>query len=392
MTRWFSLALVGLMQAALGLGLTPATDQYVPSVAHAQGQLVNNVRAAWRGDVWVFNPNTTTAGVDMYFLPRGTANPNPEVRHISVDPGETRYLEDIVASQFGLDEAAGALRVVSDIPVLVTGRSYDANVTVEARQRGAGSAGQFFSGIPAASAIALGGQVDVIGLDQDGAGTNGTWRSNLALVETTGASVTLDVQRLDADGTAVGSIPVTLQGREARQLDLILWTIQATPGSNQRVRVSVTAGTGKVVASASRIDNRSGDPSTVDMAGQGLDGVYVCTLDKTTYDTPVTLIVNHNAVSHVEATVLVTDEDSSAACEGGELFHVNQDLNPPAVLEDGSFAFQVSGTQGSATVTMQLVGAIAASTRVAGKVTTAVSGVGACSGSKQWPLVGARLP
>jgi hypothetical protein len=128
------------------------------------------------------------------------------------------------------------------------------------------------------------------------------------------------------------------------------------------------------------------------MAGQGLDGAYVCKLDKTTYDTPVSLIVSGNAVAHIEATVLVTDEDSGAACTGGELLRIDQDLNPPAVLEGGAFSFEVSGTTGALSVTMQLQGTITSATRVSGTVTTTLSGAGPCSGSKQWPLVGARLP
>jgi hypothetical protein len=391
-TRYLSLLLLGAVLGGPAFALIPATDQYVPSVAHAAGQVVNGVRAAWRADVWIFNPGDAAAQVDVYYLVRGQANPSPESRRVTVNAGETRYFPDVLLSQFGHDDATGALRVVSTLPVVVTGRSFDANVTVDAKQRGAGTAGQFFSGVPASSAITLGQLVDITGLDQDAEGTAGTWRSNLALVETSGTPVTLDVQRLDADGTAVGSIPVTLLGREPYQLDLILWSIAAAPGSNQRVRVTVTGGTGKVVASASRIDNRTGDPSTVEMAGQGLDGEYVCRVDKTNYDMPMSLIVSGNAIAHLETTVLFTDEDAGAGCTGGELLHIDQDLVPAPVLDDGEFSFQVSGTAGGLTVTLQLDGRIATSTRLSGTVTTTLAGAGSCSGTRAWPLQGARLP
>lgn len=392
MTRLFSVMLATLFIGGTAVALTPTTEQYVPSVAHALGQEVNGVRSQWLGDVWVFNPNQQAAQVDIYLLLRGQPNPVPEKRLFVVGAGETRYLPDIVLSEFGLENAAGALRVISSLPVVVTGRSYDANVTVEAKQRGAGSAGQFFAGQPANTAIATGEHVDVIGLDQDQEGTNGTWRSNLALVETAGKQVQLDVQRLDASGVVVGSIPVTLREREARQLDLVLWTIAATPGANQRLRVTCTGGTGKVLVSASRIDNRTGDPATVEMAGQGLDGTYVCRVDKTTYDTPVSLTVIDNAITHLEATVLFTDEDAGSGCSGGELLHVDQDLTPAPVLDEGEFSFQASGSAGGLGVSMQLVGAILPTTRVTGTVTTTLTGAGGCSGTKQWTLTGARLP
>ena len=117
MTRWAGLFLVGLMVASAGLALTPAIEQYVPSVAHAQGQIVNGVRAQWRSDVWVFNPSSEAAAVDIFLLLRDQANPNPEVRQVTVNPGETRYFPDIVLSLFNHEDAGGALRVVSNVAV-----------------------------------------------------------------------------------------------------------------------------------------------------------------------------------------------------------------------------------------------------------------------------------
>ncbi|MGV8041635.1 MAG: hypothetical protein AB2L07_16745 [Thermoanaerobaculaceae bacterium] len=212
----------------------------------------------------------------------------------------------------------------------MTGSSYDANVTVEAKQRGAGTAGQFFSGIPAAQAVGVGETVNVIGLDQDGQGTDGVWRSNLAFVETAGQSASLNVERLDSAGQSLGMVPVSLRPREAKQLDLALLAINATPGSNQRIRVKVIAGPGRVIAAASHIDNRTGDPSTVEMAGMGSAGTYLCKVDKASLrHAGDTGDQQRDGSRRFEATVLITDEDVGTSCTGGELLRLAQTLSPP---------------------------------------------------------------
>src|SRR5208337_3137487 len=131
------------------------------------------------------------------------------------------YLPDIVFNTFGLDNTYGGLRITSsNVPVVATGRSYDANVTVV--NKPLGSAGQFFSATPAAVAIGPGDSTDIIGLDQDDFQAFGTWRSNLALVETTGNPVDLTVQRFDSDGTVLGSIPYHLDGWMVSQINYVL--------------------------------------------------------------------------------------------------------------------------------------------------------------------------
>jgi hypothetical protein len=379
--------------ASTATAVEPGNDLYIPSVGHGQGQEVNGVRSQWRADLWIFNPSTTQiATVDILLLLRNQPNTTPESRRLTVNPGQTKHLPDVVLGQFGLDNTYGALRVVSTTPVIVTGSSYDANVTVESKKRGVGTAGQFFSGLPADCAIGVNESVDVIGLDQDGQQTAGIWRSNLALVETTGQSVDLEIDRIDANGSLGGTRKLTLGAREARQLDLVLTSIIGTPGSNVRARVRVVDGQGRVLASASRIDNRTGDPSTVEMARGSLDGVWVLKADKTTYDTPLTMTVAGGAVTQLEATVLFTDEDAGAACTGGELMRVAQTFSPPVVVdEDGLFSFSTTSTADSVKLTIQVAARLLAKGSLRGTVVTTLTGAGSCSGTRTWPLVGARM-
>ncbi len=379
-----------VMVAGTALATVPGMDLYVPAVGHGLGAVSGGVQAWWRGDVWIFNPSAgENASVDIYLLLRNQGNPNPAVRRIIVNAGETRYLPDVVGNTFNLDNTFGGLRIVSSIPVVVSGRSYDANVTVVGK--GQGSAGQFFSGVPADLAIGVGDVTDVIGLDQDGFETSGLWRSNLAFVETTGNPVDLSIQRVTANGTVLGTITTHLEGRQVSQINYVITSIVNTTGTNQRIRVAVTGGTGRVITNASRMDNRTGDPATIEMVGGGREGSYVCKVDKGNYDTPITLTVAAGAVTTLNATIVFTDEDV-ASCSGGELLQLAGPLPQPVFYDEtGAFSFVVSNPNvGGVAVSLQVNGAISVTGQVSGTVTTTLAGAGACSGSKTWPLVGAK--
>ena len=379
-------AVLVAMTAAGALAVTPATDLFLPSVGHAQGACPGGVCSQWRSDTWIYNPSTTQpATVVVAFLRRDTANLAPPTVTVAVAAQQTVELADVVLSSFAVADAYGALRFTADIPVVVTGRVYDANVQTN---KGTGTAGQFFAGLPASIAIASGESTDIIGLAYD---SEGIWRSNFGFVETTGAPATVEVQRLDEHGAVQGSKSYPVREREARQFPLT--DIAGPLGGNVRLRVRVSAGSGRVVAFGSRLDNRTGDPSTVEMAvAGGRDGTYLCKAEKTTYDTPLTVTVSGGTVTALDATVLVTAEDVPS-CSGGELVAVAGALPEPAVIDEtGAVSFEIGGSAGGVTVRLQLTATFAPSGRVTGTVSTTMTGAGSCSGSKTWPLVGARLP
>jgi hypothetical protein len=383
-----ALSIFALLIATSALALTPATDVYLPALARGPG----NGGSLWRADAWIFNPSSVqSATVDIYFLKR-QSNTNPDSRRITLAAGETRYLPDIFLATFNASIAAGALRVVSNIPVVATGRSFDANVTI-AGQSQVGTTGQFFAGTPASQAFAEGEVTDVIGLDQDGVETAGRWRSNLSVVETTGNVATFELQRLDGAGNVIATRAYsTLQPREVRQINYVITDVFGTTGTNQRIRVHVTQGPGRVIAAASRIDNLTGDPSTVEMAGAGRDGTYTCKQTKNTFDSSVTLTVAGGAVTVISAVILFTDEDAGPNCSGGELLQIGQTLLPPALINtDGTVSFAVSGAAGGVSVTLSISCVIDTAGKVQGTVTTTLTGSASCSATKSWPLVGAKL-
>lgn len=261
-------ALVMLAMASSLLALPPAKESFILSAGQGPGSGTSQ----WRTDAWVFNPSATQkATVDIFFLPRtsGSAgNTNPTSRRVEVNPLETRELASILSTTFGLTGTNfGALRFVSDQDVVVTGRIFDANVSVQG-QTVAGTAGQFFPGLASALAIASGAHTDIVGLAEDAAA-----RSNLAFVEVTGNAANLKIERINAAGVVQATLNEAIGAYGARQINRILNTMQGGNTVNQRLRVTVTGGTGKVLVAASRLDNVTNDPYTIEMtttAGVGV--------------------------------------------------------------------------------------------------------------------------
>ncbi|MGD1148771.1 MAG: hypothetical protein ABR961_12575 [Thermoanaerobaculaceae bacterium] len=386
-------ALFCLALAGSSLAVMPGTDLFVPAVAHTQGF----GGAQWRADLWILNPSASqTANVSVYLLLR-QANPSPASQSMTINPGETVYFNDVIGTGlFQQSDASGGLEITSDIPVVATAESYVANVTTAL---GTGTSGQFFGGAPAALAFGTGDATDVIGLDQDGLNTTGKFRSNLAIVETTGAAVNFVLDRYDSDGTLLGSWAcdgtnsacAPLGPKEVRQFSLVLSNFSPATGTNQRIHIQVTGGTGRLIAAGSRIDNTTGDPSTIEMSGGGRAGTYLSVLARSDYQTPLTLTVDQGAVTALDATILFTNVDVPSC--GGQVLRLTGPLQQPVYYDDdGSFGFQVNNPNvEGANVTLAVSGTITVTGGISGNASVTIGGVSGCNGTKAWPFTGAKL-
>lgn len=334
--------LAALLAVPAVFAVTPATESYLLSIGRGKGACVivggGEICAQWRTTVWIFNPSASQSAIVDIFLLERKSNPNPAVRRITVAPGETRHFPDILRDTFGITENVsvyGAFRLVSDLEVVVSGRIYDANVPVVGKPE-AGSAGQFFPGMPAPLAIASGGSTSVPGLAQDV-----RWRSNLFLVETTGNAVSFRVERLDPAGTVRGSFTDSLGVREAKQYNRVLETRLGTSSAeNQRLRVVVTGGAGAVLAGASLIDNLSGDPSTLEMITIGgatpLVGVFEGLVRHVTTGGVrggMALTVGGDGLSGLEGVADIDCGEFLATLDLGQAF----DADPVPLDAEGSF-------------------------------------------------------
>jgi hypothetical protein len=270
-------AMAGLVAAVAnvnraGAQVVPATDQWIVSVGRGQGACPGGVCSQWRTDLWIFNPSSTaTANVTLSLFER-VAFPTglPATRAVEVEPGKTAEFVDVVYGLFGFESRFGALRAESDIPVAVTARVYDANVTVVGKETG--TAGQYFQAVPAHQAIGLGQSTNLVGLAQTDA-----FRSNFGFAEVTGKAVTVRVERLNDAGEVIASKDYAVGAQGVIQFSIadIAGSAKLPVMEVERVRLTVKEGEGRIIPFASRIDNRSGDPVTVvPVVPQVKPGIY----------------------------------------------------------------------------------------------------------------------
>jgi len=230
------------------------TDVFLPSVGAKPGV----PPAVWYTTVWVHNPNTTTANITVHLLER-QANPAPKAYTDTIPSGDTRRYDNAVLTMFGV-ETFGALRVTSNVKVIVGSRIYSQSGTLD------DSVGQFFAGVPASFAIGQGQSTELVGVWQTQPGADSTFRYNFGFVETTGTGTcTVQVTVKDFTGAKLTSKSYTVRQWEQVQKGFIT-EFPTTSTQNARLTVVVTGGTGKVIAFGSQVAQGSQDPSTFEMA------------------------------------------------------------------------------------------------------------------------------
>lgn len=222
----------------------PGESLFVPAVIRGYG--VNETR--WRSDVRIFAIDGSGAASTVRITLHRSGFP-PVTSDVEIAPGTIASIDDIVYSMFGLDSGRGTLEI----------RPLDggARHIVTSRTWTAGSTGAFGQSVPvvrAADALAAGrGAANLIHID-----SNETFRCNVGLAEIAGVAATVRVRLLDASGTERFATSVALQPHGSEQFNLA--DAGAPKVSNGRIVVDVLEGGGSVVAYASVVDNRTGDP------------------------------------------------------------------------------------------------------------------------------------
>jgi uncharacterized repeat protein (TIGR01451 family) len=255
----------------------PASNAVViPTVGHLAGLSSN-----WRSDIRIANVSTQTAA---YQLVLNTGDPSTAAKqtNISLEPGVTMALDDIVRKWFGigsLGESANATLMITPLDAtgkpsntsglskanVVSSRTYNASVTSAT----GGTLGQFIPAVPFANFIGSSGAAKSILALQQIAQT-ADYRTNLGIVEATGKSASVVVDVFDGAGSKVLSLPVNVPGGQQVQLNSFLAQKNISL-SNGHVEVQVTSGEGRVTTYASVIDNRTNDPLLV--SGVALGGL-----------------------------------------------------------------------------------------------------------------------
>jgi PKD repeat protein len=218
----------------------------VAAAARAGGTAGSN----WVSDLLLHNPGAGQATVNLYFMKGGQDNSAAQGRRLVVPSGQSLKLANVVGDTFGESAASGALLVGSDLPLVITSRTYNNAST--------GTYGQYIEGYVLQRAVTAGAEVRLIQLTK-----NTGYRTNIGLANATGAPLAVQVDLYKADGTGLGQRSYTVQPwGYFQENDILNKVTTAAVDDAYAVVRSATAGA-HYFTYASVIDNRTGDPVQV---------------------------------------------------------------------------------------------------------------------------------
>jgi uncharacterized repeat protein (TIGR01451 family) len=240
---------------------TPPPDALIiPAVAHAGG-----INSNFQSDVRVTNTAPQAQKYQITFTPSGDGGPtNAKSTTLSIDPGKTLALDDVLSTWFGSAGGTGTLEIrplsastasspsssgTPSITTFAASRTY--NVTAN------GTYGQYIPAIPFSRFISKSGLITLQQIAQSSA-----YRTNLGLVEGSGDPATALISVFANDGTRLAEFTQTVGGGQHLQLNGILAQKGLTL-TDGRIEVKLTSAGGKVTAYASVVDNATNDPLLV---------------------------------------------------------------------------------------------------------------------------------
>ncbi|HSL16548.1 MAG TPA: hypothetical protein VLB51_01420 [Methylomirabilota bacterium] len=276
--------------AAPALALISGTDIIVPAAGRG---------APWGTDLYIANPGDTTVTGSVYWLVRGQANPNPTSIAFSLAPGETAVLTDVILADFGVASGNGAFRVTASAPVIVNSRIFASD--------GSSTFGQGFEGVPTTAATPSGATATVVGLSFTSA-----FRTNIYATAGAGGA-TMTLRLLAPDSSEIASANLTLGAWEPylRRVDQVFSGVANFDDAT--LAADVTAGS--VVVGASKVDNATTDPTTLEsdaaVAGgsASADGVYqISTYDSAGFAAGGNIVVASGIVTEINGTYFNWDK------------------------------------------------------------------------------------
>jgi hypothetical protein len=223
-----------------------------PRDASASGRQVlagiadfTNIYTKWRSEIRLSNTSSSPATVTLVFYPQSGASRSASV---SLAGSESKVLDDVVQTLFGMQNAGGSVAVTSAAPIEATARTYNT----------AGSA-QFVPAFRTEDAAAAGGRaLQVLQLEE-----SERFRTNLGLAEIGGAPATVEISAATPESKVALKTQIPLQPNEFMQISRVLSKFGLPTTYNGRVSVRVVGGSGKVVAYASMIDNSTQSPTYI---------------------------------------------------------------------------------------------------------------------------------
>lgn len=238
-----------------GMFFTLASDgRQVHSPGHTLAQVARVPgfgQSFWTTDLTLTNPTASTVVAPLYFTPRGSNGLTDCLEaEVTLPPYSCRTYADIVGTLFATT-GAGALEVASPSLIAASRTATPAS--------GGGSYGQGMTPVFDDQILDCAGDQAIGGGVMRGSAA----RTNVALNEVWGESADVRVELLDRDGSVLGEATYSLPPYGNHQINDVVSELGG-PSSMQegQVRVTFTAGTGRIAATLFLVDG-SNDPSTV---------------------------------------------------------------------------------------------------------------------------------
>ncbi|NOZ94702.1 MAG: hypothetical protein GXP47_08195 [Acidobacteria bacterium] len=226
----------------------PATatgaDLVVPAAAHTTGY----GGVLWRTDLDLVAAGDGPARYRLELLPASGAVVEGAERTLAA--GHAERLADVVGAVFG-SSGGGAVRVA----VL------EGQLAVGSRTYAVGASGSFGQAVPAMAVPGGGsvGELRVVGLSGSLSDQWG-FRTAVGAVNLSDQAVRLAVELHAGDGAVIGSRQLDLAAHGWGQLDRVFRDLAATPVAGGYAVITSADGLQDILAYASVIDNRTGDP------------------------------------------------------------------------------------------------------------------------------------
>jgi hypothetical protein len=227
-----------------------AYDYLVPAAANSGG--ANGTR--WLSDLDLLNPGTVAAEVEVACLVKNQANPAPETAQVTVPPGTTVRLTNVLGTTFKASNAALGIKLVSG-RVLASSRFYNT------ASKCGGTYGMYIRGEGPEETIVHGQTARFNLLGYSPTATRGS-RVNIGFLNDSANDTEVEIRLYGDAGELLKTVAWTLLPFEHRQFTRIhADPPPATPAvTHGWAAVEVKTPGGRVHAYAMLIDNVSGDP------------------------------------------------------------------------------------------------------------------------------------
>ena len=227
-----------------------AYDYVVPAAANSGG--ANGTR--WLSDLDLLNPGTVAAEVEVACLLKNQANPAPETAQVTIPPGTTVRLTNVLGTTFKAANAALGVNVLS-------GRALASSRFYNTASKCGGTYGMYIRGEGPEEAIVHGQTARFNLLGYSPTATRGS-RVNIGFLNDSANDTEVEIRLYGDAGELLKTVAWTLLPFEHRQFTRIhADPLPATPAvTHGWAAVEVRTPGGRVHAYAMLIDNVSGDP------------------------------------------------------------------------------------------------------------------------------------